>query len=690
VAGGLARRILRDAVALNRSGLALGRSLHLAVGVAGPLAVGVATGHALEGVAVAGGAVVVGFTDLGGPYPARLRLMLITAVLVTASSFVGFLAGQGDWPAVVALGLWGFAAGLIVALGQAPAFAALAAALGLLLAEDFPCGVHEALRRAAYVLAGGLIQAVLAILLWPFRPALPEREAAAAACDGLAVVAGEWPEPPRSSAFIPAAARAESMLAAHRTWGARRTEVANRLRRFTDGLERIYGELIALQDERRRVTSSDAAVLDSAVAGVGHALRSVAHALRRRRRPPAVAVEASAAEAGALSGPAGRSLHAIQERVRELATLASGPDVDAAVAPARQPRADPMRHGSARAILRANLTRDSMAFRHGVRLGVTLAGAVLTYRVLPLGRGYWVPLTVIFVLRPDFGATFTRGLQRYAGTAIGVVLATLVAVSLKPGDWVETVLIGVFSWVCYAFLFANYGIFTAAVTALIVFFVSLEGVSTYTAIVDRTIDTAIGGALALGAFLFWPTWEGKADVGANVATLLDRQEAFVVAVLADAVEPGRDRGATEDARSAARLARTNAEASLERALSQPERTRGDLASLTGVLYATRSLGDAILATDARLGDEPRREPMPALAGLADALTDTLAAVARAVREQDLPATAGLRGTHEALPDDVPAWIVRDTAEMVESIETMVQLLDGARERPPASASVQTT
>ena len=131
--------------------------------------------------------------------------------------------------------------------------------------------------------------------------------------------------------------------------------------------------------------------------------------------------------------------------------------------------------------------------------------------MLPLGRGYWVPLTVIFVLRPDFGATFTRGLQRYAGTAIGVVLATLVAASLKPGDWVETVLIGVFSWVCYAFLFANYAIFTAAVTALIVFFVSLEGVRTYTAVVDRAADTAIGGALALGAFLFWPTWEGKAD-----------------------------------------------------------------------------------------------------------------------------------------------------------------------------------
>src|SRR5437763_87136 len=82
-----------------------------------------------------------------------------------------------------------------------------------------------ALRRSAYVLAGGLLQAMLAVAVWPFRPALPERTAAATACDALAGVAGEWPGPPQSSAFISAAAKVESMLAAHRTWGARRTEV---------------------------------------------------------------------------------------------------------------------------------------------------------------------------------------------------------------------------------------------------------------------------------------------------------------------------------------------------------------------------------------------------------------------------------------------------------------------------------
>jgi hypothetical protein len=50
----------------------------------------------------------------------------------------------------------------------------------------------------------------------------------------------------------------------------------------------------------------------------------------------------------------------------------------------------------------------------------------------------------------------------------------------------------------------------------------------------------------------------------------------------------------------------------------------------------------------------------------------------------------LRHTQEAFPADTPAWIVHDTGEMVESIETMVQLLGGAQagERPAATTGLR--
>ena len=86
-----------------------------------------------------------------------------------------------------------------------------------------------------------------------------------------------------------------------------------------------------------------------------------------------------------------------------------------------------------RPILRANLTLRSSAFRHALRLAVTVAIAATIDRAFDLPRGYWIPLTVLFVLRPDFGSTYTRGLQRYVGTALGVVLATVITAALHPG-----------------------------------------------------------------------------------------------------------------------------------------------------------------------------------------------------------------------------------------------------------------
>jgi uncharacterized membrane protein YccC len=68
-----------------------------------------------------------------------------------------------------------------------------------------------------------------------------------------------------------------------------------------------------------------------------------------------------------------------------------------AALPGPPPRARPLQE------LRAELTLGSSAFRHAVRLSVALIAAGIVYRGLSLESGYWVPLTVLFVLRPDYG-----------------------------------------------------------------------------------------------------------------------------------------------------------------------------------------------------------------------------------------------------------------------------------------------
>ena len=49
--------------------------------------------------------------------------------------------------------------------------------------------------------------------------------------------------------------------------------------------------------------------------------------------------------------------------------------------------------------------RSSPAFRHAVRLAVVIPLATAISYVLPWQRGYWLPLTALIVLKPDFAAT---------------------------------------------------------------------------------------------------------------------------------------------------------------------------------------------------------------------------------------------------------------------------------------------
>ena len=76
------------------------------------------------------------------------------------------------------------------------------------------------------------------------------------------------------------------------------------------------------------------------------------------------------------------------------------------------------------ATLRANLTLNSAVCRHAVRLSLCVAIGDSLARLLPWPRSYWMPMTIAIILKPDFTATFSRGVMRLAGTFVGLVFAT--------------------------------------------------------------------------------------------------------------------------------------------------------------------------------------------------------------------------------------------------------------------------
>jgi uncharacterized membrane protein YccC len=134
-----------------------------------------------------------------------------------------------------------------------------------------------------------------------------------------------------------------------------------------------------------------------------------------------------------------------------------------------------MRFGGNLARLAANLTLRSAVFRHAVRLSITVAAAEILSRRLETPRAYWLPMTVVLVLKPEFTITFTRGLLRIVGTMVGLLLATTMFHFLPQDIGLEVALVGGFVFLLRWAGPANYGVFGIAVSALIVLLIAIRG-----------------------------------------------------------------------------------------------------------------------------------------------------------------------------------------------------------------------
>lgn len=146
---------------------------------------------------------------------------------------------------------------------------------------------------------------------------------------------------------------------------------------------------------------------------------------------------------------------------------------------------------------------------YAMRLVCTLLLATAIYRVWHLRNGYWVPMTAVLVLKPQWSDTLSRGIARMAGTVAGAAVALLLARTMQV-DTVTVLLLTVGSaWVCYAFQAVNYALFSLFVTLYIVFLFRFGGFSQTSAAHIRLANTVLGGGLALAVDAGWMMLRGR-------------------------------------------------------------------------------------------------------------------------------------------------------------------------------------
>jgi uncharacterized membrane protein YccC len=604
-------------------------ALRNALGVALPIAIAMDLHSPSSGLVAGIGALNVAAADGVDGYRRRAIRMLVLAFCGAAAVFIAASSAKYGWAAVVVAAFWAFGSGMLVALGPSAANLGTISLVTVVIYNTRPMVFEQAATSGVIALGGGLLQTALSVLLWPLRRFQHEREVLADFYQELARVARST-----SPASYDAPFASEQSTAAHESLATLARDHRVEAERYTlllSQAERIRLSIFALRRFRERMRrepggSAPVETLDRCRELAAAAMQSVSDTLRTGHWAlPAgnlddfqKAVRAFAAQdRDNTGGPLSSALHearlqldALGGQLRAALDLTGGSTAAGEAAFATREARLPwrLRFGGPLAILRANLSLESAAFRHAIRLALCIALAEAAARVVQFERSYWLPMTLAIVLKPDFSGTFSRGLHRLAGTFAGLLLATLLFHFVSPTGASDVLWIGILAFLLRWIGLANYAIFVTALSALIVFLFSLVGIAPNSVIAARAINTTIGGAVALAVYWAWPTWERR-QVPQMMANLLDAYRAYFRSVSEAYVRAETAAPPDLDSlRQNARLARSNMEASLDRLSAEPRVERSQMQLGQGLLSSSHRYVHAVMSLEAGL---ERSHPEPA-------------------------------------------------------------------------------
>jgi uncharacterized membrane protein YccC len=626
---------------INSAWLALRNSLAVAL----PLGIGIALGNPLGAVAVTTGALNVSYSDGTDPYAHRARRMLAWSFLGAFAVFTGTTTSRFHSVAILIPTVWAFIAGMCLSISARAGDLGLNTLVALIVfAARGPTTFTGSVEAALLVLGGGLLQTLFALLLWPVQRYNPERRAIGSVYQELAKSIDTPSETLLDESLTSPSAQIQDTLAAldrdHSMEG-------ERFRLLFDQADRI--RISAFLLARYRWQFSGEAVMGKAVDDLFHIASALLCAISdslltgkdnaaiqesvKRLHDVLAKVLAERTDSAPLTAETAAAADVFAGQLRTVARLANNATLDGIERFALRESAQPLQFQLQGwlATLRANLDFGSAVFRHALRLAACVAVAEAVGRAVSWQRSYWIPMTVAVILKPDFTTTFSRGLLRLSGTLAGLLFATLIYHLLPAFALSQLLLVGCFTFLMRMYGPANYGLFSFAVSGLIVFLIAETGVPPGEVVVLRGVNTVLGGLLALLAYGLWPTWERK-RIPEVFAEMIDATRLYFRALMQhfDA-STEENRAAIEKARQDWRRARSNVEASADHVSSEPRFPEDKLGCLNSMLASSHALVQAMMEMEAELTQTPRHDAPPALQQFANDVEFTLYYLSAALR-----------------------------------------------------------
>ncbi|POX38114.1 hypothetical protein C3486_24815 [Streptomyces sp. Ru73] len=257
---------------------------------------------------------------------------------------------------------------------------------------------------------------------------------------------------------------------------------------------------------------------------------------------------------------------------------------------------------------------------YGLRVGLCIAACTAMALLLHPEHWYWLPATATFLVKPDLGPLFSRTVNRFAGTACGVLVFAAAGFVL-PGAWWPVVMVTA-GGALLPFATRHFALQTVAITLMVLSFVHVSGAPE--AAPERIVDTSIACLIVLVVGHLPRLADPRRRVGPRVGAALRCTEAYLRQVLA--ARPGTDTGERLALRRAAYQALGEARTAAETAAAELLAHRSGAPDWPTVVKAAERIVDATTAAAVRLDQGAQRPSEEEARRLCAVLADMAAAL----------------------------------------------------------------
>lgn len=178
-------------------------------------------------------------------------------------------------------------------------------------------------------------------------------------------------------------------------------------------------------------------------------------------------------------------------------------------------------------VLRDNLHWRAPVFRFSLRVTMAVAAGLVVAGYLPYAsHSYWILLTIIVILKPNFSMTKQRYNDRLIGTLIGCIIAlAILRVVHEPLVLLAVLFVSLVASATFVTIKYRYTAIAACVQVLVQINLLMPG---STVVGERLVDTVIGGVIASIFSFVLPSWEYRA-IPALVENVLNANRRYIAA-----------------------------------------------------------------------------------------------------------------------------------------------------------------